>query len=37
MSATADATYSTVAKPWLKVWVASSRSSRSFGIGSPLR
>ncbi len=33
----ADAVYSTVAKPWLKVRAASSRASRSSGIGSPVR
>ena len=36
-SSRAEATYSTVAKPWLKVRAARSRLSKSSGIGSPVR
>ena len=36
-STSAEATYSTVAQPWLKVRAAISRRSSSSGIGSPVR
>ena len=36
-STSADATYSTVAQPWLNVRAAMRRRSRSCGIGSPVR